>query len=268
MHVQEWAPGYAGYTKVWEESFWGNAGQGVNEGNWNIITDINVNNELQKYTRSSENLQISGGGTVQLVPRFKNGQWTSGRIESKYVFTPQAGRRTMAEARLRFGNAPQANKRGMWPAFWLLGDSIRHGVQWPACGEIDVMERINGEWSAFGTLHCDVYGGGACNTPTGISQRTGLANDDWHNWRVVWDRTPSNWRDQTMTWSLDGNQFHQISGARLNNEAAWRAVAQSPVFFILNLAIGGNLPGNPDGNTWDAYGNMMEVSYVAHHVSS
>lgn len=240
MHVQEWAPGYSGYQKVWEEAFWGNAGGMVNEGNWNIVTDIHVNNELQQYTRSTQNIQISGGGTVQLVPRYSNGQWTSGRLESKYVFTPQDGRRTMAEARLRFGNAPQANKKGIWPAFWLLGDSIRHGVNWPACGEIDIMERINGDWLAYGTVHCDHMNGGACNEPIGVQSRTGLGNDDWHNWRVVWDRTSGDWRAQTLSWYLDGQQFHQISGASLNNQDAWRALGQSPVFFILNLAVGGN----------------------------
>lgn len=235
------APAYAEYKKVWEEAFDGSPGQIVDESTWNIITEINVNNELQKYTRSPENLQLSGGGTLQIIPRLKDGQWTSGRIESKYVFTPQAGRRTMAEARLRFGDSTQAGKKGYWPAFWLLGDSMRHGIAWPACGEIDVMERINGESTAFGTLHCDIYGGGACNTPTGITQRVPLANNDWHNWRIVWDRTKDNWMEQSMTWFLDGNQFHQITGARLNSEASWKAVAQSPVYFILNLAVGGTL---------------------------
>ncbi|KAL7622197.1 hypothetical protein AAE478_007700 [Parahypoxylon ruwenzoriense] len=264
-------PGYSGYRVLWADTFDGPAGSAVNQNNWNIITNLKVNNEWQDYTTSNQNLQVSGGATVQIVPR-KNpstGQWTSARIESKYTFTPPAGTVTMGEARLRFGDNAINNKQGIWPAFWLLGDSVRsRGVAWPACGEIDVMETVNGQLTGHGTIHCDAYPGGACNEPTGIGGTVGVPDQSWHTWRVVWDRRASSWTGETLTWYLDGNRFHQVSGATVGKQDVWTALAASPVYFILNVAVGGDWPGAPNSATQDGYGSMMEVAYVAHYLAA
>jgi beta-glucanase (GH16 family) len=154
--VSAWAaPGYDGYQLVWSDSFAGPGGQLPNENNWNILDgNLGVNNELQTYKRNPRNVQLTGGPTMQLVPWREGNGWTSGRVESKYTFTPQPGRRTMAEAQIRFGPNPIDTKAGIWPAFWLLGDSIRHGTNWPACGELDIMETVNGQLTGYGTIHC------------------------------------------------------------------------------------------------------------------
>lgn len=112
--IDEVVPGYGGLNLVWQETFGGSAGQMVNTANWEIITNAHVNNEWQQYTSSNANIQISGGGTLQIVPVLNHatGQWTSGRVESWYVFTPADGRVTVAEAKIRFGTAPAANKQG------------------------------------------------------------------------------------------------------------------------------------------------------------
>ncbi len=55
----------------------------------------------------------------------------------------------MVEGVIRFGSNAQGNKQGMWPAFWMLGESIHHGTPWPQCGELDIMERVNGGFSGF-----------------------------------------------------------------------------------------------------------------------
>ncbi|KAH9985517.1 family 16 glycosyl hydrolase [Xylariaceae sp. FL0662B] len=265
----ESAPGYGGYNNIWTETFDGAAGATVNQNNWNIITGINNNNEWQQYTTSNQNLQLSGGATVQIVPRKdSSGQWTSARIESKYTFTPVAGAVTRAEARIRFGDNPTANKQGLWPAFWLLGNSIRSGVSWPGCGELDIMETINGLLTGYGTIHCDTYPGGACNEPTGIGGSAALPDNGWHTWRIEWNRRASTWQGETITWFMDGNQFFQVAGSRVNNQAVWSTIAQSPLFFILNVAVGGDWPGAPNGNTLDGYGSMMEIAYVAQYLSS
>ena len=114
VSIQESAPGYGGYNTVWQETFPGSAGQLVNEQRWQIVTNYHVNNEWQEYTRSNRNMQISGGGTLQIVPLLDRatGKWTSGRVESWYTFTPRDGKVTLAEAKIRFGNAPAANKQG------------------------------------------------------------------------------------------------------------------------------------------------------------
>ncbi|KAI1410520.1 glycoside hydrolase family 16 protein [Hypoxylon sp. FL1857] len=263
------APGYSGWRNIWTETFSGAAGSTVNGNNWNIITGLKVNNEVQTYTTSNQNLQLSGGATVQIVPRKdSSGAWTSARIESKYTFTPTAGTRTMAEAKIRFGDNNIANKQGIWPAFWLLGASVRNGVSWPGCGEIDIMETVNGQLTGHGTIHCDKYPGGACNEPNGIGGAVGFPDQSWHTWRVIWDRTAGSWTGEKITWYLDGNQYFQVSGSTVNNQGVWNTLAASPVYFILNVAVGGDWPGPPNANTQDGFGSMMEVAYVAQYLAS
>jgi hypothetical protein len=89
-------------------------------------------------------------------------------------------------------------------------------------------------------VHCGSYPGGECNEPTGIGAATQIPDQSWHTWRIQFDRRSNNWRTETITWFLDGQQFHQITGARVNNEATWNALCHSPLFFILNVAVGGN----------------------------
>lgn len=265
------APSYSGLNLVWQDNFAGNSGNLPDGGKWNIIQGyLNVNAELEVYTNSNRNLQLSGGSTLQIVPwrdsSAQNG-WTSGRIESKYTYTPQPGKLTRVESSLRFGTAGTNQKQGIWPAFWNLGDSIRHGTAWPACGELDIMEQVNGQLTGYGTAHCDVYPGGICNEGTGLGASISIPDQSWHTWRLEHDRRKSSWTDETITWYRDGQQFQQISGARINNQNVWNSLANSPLYFLLNVAVGGTWPGYPTGSTVDGYGSMMEVSYVAHYSS-
>ncbi|KAF4126474.1 Glycosyl hydrolases family 16 [Geosmithia morbida] len=265
------APAYGGLTRVWESNFAGAAGAAPSSGNWNIIEgDLGVNSELQIYTSSSKNVQCSGGDTLQLVPWRDSSAvkgWTSGRIESKYVFTPQSGKLTRAEAAIRFGTNAVGNKQGIWPAFWMLGNSLRNGGTWPSCGELDIMETINGQLTGYGTAHCDISVGGVCNEGTGIGGSITIPDQGWHTWRIDFDRTKSTWQQETITWYMDGQQFHQISGSGLNNQGVWNTLCHSPMYFLLNVAVGGTWPGYPNDSTLDGYGSMMEVGYVAQYSS-
>jgi beta-glucanase (GH16 family) len=267
------APGYGGFNLRWQSNFIGGGNQLPNGNDWHYITgDIGVNAELQTYKADPRNLQLSGGETLQIVPWRDSSiakGWSSGRIESKYNVYPDDGRLTRVEASIRFGGNGQGNKRGMWPAFWMLGDALRsQGVGWPGCGEIDIMETVNGELTGHGTIHCDVYPGGICNEGNGIGSPVGVADYSWHTWRVEIDRRSGNWLDQSLVWYLDGREFHRVQGNRINNFGVWQRLAQSPFYVILNVAVGGTWPGYPDGNTWDGYGSMMEVGYVAHYTTN
>ncbi|KAL2267357.1 hypothetical protein VTJ83DRAFT_4634 [Remersonia thermophila] len=269
--VYAWAPpAYPDYQLVWSDAFYGGPGQLPNETNWNILnTNLGVNNELQTYRRDRRNVQISGGRTMQLVPwRDETLGWTSGRVESKYVFVPQPGKKTMAEAMIRFGSYPADNKQGMWPAFWLLGDAIRHGTGWPACGELDIMEMVNGLLTGYGTIHCNVYPGGVCNEPTGRGGSVAMPSQEWNRWRIVWDRTTEDWLSETITWFMNDEQFFQVRGDQINNHEVWSTLTAKPLYFILNVAVGGTWPGYPNDKTKDGYGAMMEVAYVAQYATA
>ena len=242
-------PSHGGYSLVWSDSFQGAGGSLPNSDNWNVITgDLGVNGEKETYTNSKHNIQLSGGTTLQIIPlrdSSTSGGWTSGRIESKYTFTPSAGKRTMVEARIRFGSNSPSNKQGIWPAFWMLGRVIHNGGSWPSCGEIDILETIDGRLKGYGTLHCDKSPGGLCNENTGIGSTTSIPDQEWHTWRVVIDRTPGSWTDETLTWYMDGQEFEKIPGSRINNQNVWSAVAHSSLFFILNVAVGGGFVRSP-----------------------
>ncbi|KAI5456803.1 concanavalin A-like lectin/glucanase domain-containing protein [Mariannaea sp. PMI_226] len=265
------APVYSGFTKIWQDAFSGSAGELPDTSKWNIITGyLNVNRELEIYTKSNENLQRSGGETLQIVPLRDSSArygWTSGRVESKHVITPVAGRRTRVEAQIRFGSNPIFNKQGLWPAFWMLGNVLRNGGSWPSCGEVDVLEAVNGLLRGYGTVHCNVYPGGICNEGTGIGGNTAIPDQGWHTWRVEIDRTASKWQSETITWYMDGKQFHQVSGSRIGNKSVWASLAHSGLYVILNMAVGGSWPGYPNGATLGGYGSMMEIAYVAHYTT-
>jgi beta-glucanase (GH16 family) len=229
-------PSIGGMRLIWQETFPGPAGSSPNRNAWNIALAIDTNNEVQTYTDSSANLQISGGGTVQFVPRRSHsGLWTSGRIETKASFTPQPGRQLMVQVSLRMGG--NSNKQGVWPAVWMMGDAVRHGTEWPRCGELDIMEQINGALIAYGTIHCQRPQGGACNEPTGRGATTSIPDNGWHTWSLKWDRTSNFWRTESITWMRDGLPFYVVTGNEIGDEGVWATLAHVPYYVILNVAI-------------------------------
>ncbi|RYP03720.1 hypothetical protein DL764_004944 [Monosporascus ibericus] len=258
-------PRMEGMNELWSERFEGPAGASPDRAVWNIMDSINTNNEVQTYTTSNQNLQISGGGTIQFVPRKspKDGHWTSGRIETVGSWTPEPGKVTKLAASILLGTNSGANKQGMWPAFWALGDAMRHGTEWPMAGEIDIFEQVSGTPKAHGTVHCGNMGGGPCNEPVGRGMDTELPADGvFHEYAVNIDRTNEDWRAQTITWTLNGKSFYVLTGAEINDAPVWSTLAHSPLYLLLNLAVGGDWPGPPNDATLDGYGSMMEVQWV------
>ena len=234
---------------VWSEEFEGAAGASPDHKVWNTMDAINTNNEVQTYTKSNSNLQISGGGTMQFVPRKsgRDGHWTSGRIETVDSWTPEPGKVTKIAASILIGTNAGANKQGMWPAFWALGDAMRHGTEWPLAGEIDIFEQVSGTPEAHGTVHCGDVGGGPCNEPTGRAAHTTMPPDGTFNeYAVSIDRTNDDWRAQTITWTVNGNSFYVLTGADINDAPVWSSLAHSPLYLLLNVAVGGDWPGPPN----------------------
>ncbi|KAK0643725.1 concanavalin A-like lectin/glucanase domain-containing protein [Cercophora newfieldiana] len=230
------APEYDGFSLVWSEDFAG-ADDAIlpNQKVWNIIdADLDVNAELEVSESRC---------------------WSSGRIESKYSFTPEAGKRTVVEAYIRFGNNSADTKQG-----------IRHGVQWPGCGELDILEILNSQSIGRGTAHCDVPQKGRCNEPVGLNSSVVVMNQGWCVPRLIPTRPRMGRSVQpthVITWHMNEKQFHRVTGDQIGDSGVWSTLAQTPMFFILNVAVSGTLPGNPNGKTKDGYGAMMEVGYVA-----
>ena len=141
--------------------------------------------------------------------------------------------------------------KGLWPAFWMLGSNIDQ-VSWPQCGEIDIMEYLgNNPTEVLGTLHAPgVFGGNS------LSKSYSLTNSrfdtDFHVFGVEWT-------EKHINWYVDDVLYSQITRAKVEEEGGeW--VFDNDFFMILNIAVGGNLPGNPDANT--IFPQRMIVDYV------
>jgi beta-glucanase (GH16 family) len=208
------------------------------------------NNELETYTMT--NARILGGQLVIEADRYLSGgktNYTSSRMLTKGKWSWAYGR---MEARIKIPRG-----QGIWPAFWMLGANV-DAVHWPTCGEIDIMENI-GKTSDQGTDHGTIHGpqgGGDYNGGSGVGGSYTLPGgaalaDAFHIYAIEW--TPNQ-----IKWYLDSTPFFTATPASLPGGSTW--VFTLPQFFILNVAVGGNWPGYPDGTT--VFPQQMIVDYV------
>lgn len=130
------------YNLVWSDEFDANTlGK-----NWNVeVTNSPFNNELEAYTSRPENVKIADGNLVITARRESYGgrSFTSGRLNSMHKVSFTHGK---IEARIKLPKL--AN--GLWPAFWMMGEDFDK-VNWPKCGEIDIMEMGMKEAVSAGT---------------------------------------------------------------------------------------------------------------------
>jgi beta-glucanase (GH16 family) len=239
----------------WSDEFDGAAGAPVNGAKWLAETGGQGwgNQERQYYTTGTENASLDGSGHLVITARAEPAntpyqcwygpcRYTSARLTTKAKFEPTYGR---FEARIRIPRG-----QGLWPAFWMLGNDI-DGVGWPKCGEIDVMENIGREpYTVHGTMHGPGYSGG-----NGIGKSYGPVSfafaDDYHTFVVEWTAGE-------LRWLVDDKEFSRTSPAVLPQGGTW--VFDHPFFMILNVAVGGQWPGDPDGSTM--FPQQMVVDYV------
>jgi beta-glucanase (GH16 family) len=238
------------------DDFDGPAGAGIDLGKWHFETGDNVNNhEREWYTDGTNNAALDGQGHLVITAKKENPagyqcwygpcEYTSARMSTAGQFTQTYGH---VEARMK---VPYG--QGMWPAFWMLGADIGTNG-WPNCGEIDVMENVGFEPNTVhGTIHGPGYSG-AGGLGAGYTLPGGNFSDDFHTFAV-------DWAPGSITWSVDGNVYETRTPADTNGNA-W--VFDHPFYLILNLAVGGDWPGNPDGST--QFPQQLVVDYV--HVTT
>lgn len=230
--------------------------------------------EIQLYTTTPNNLKISSGRTLLLIPQKQgDGSWTSSRIESTpaHNFACGPGQKLRMEANLRLGNADPSVSLGIWPAFWVLGADIREVGSyhdWPAAGEIDILECLNGEPTVYQTVHCGTAEGGPCHEPMGIRATSPFSRGHWHTVAVEIDRTPTDASAESIAWIVDGTRTAAVYASTVGDDAAWAALAHSPKFLLLNVAVGGSFPNavaqedTPTAATLGGAGAALEVQHV------
>ncbi|MFE0653375.1 ricin-type beta-trefoil lectin domain protein [Streptomyces sp. NPDC059534] len=227
---------------TFSDDFDGPAGSAVDGTRWQLETGDNVNNhERQYYTAGTGNAALDGQGHLVITARKDNPgnyqcwygtcEYTSARLNTSGRFSTRYGH---IEARMK---VPRG--QGMWPAFWMLGDDLPQ-VGWPNSGEIDVMENIGSEpATVHGTLHGPGYSGtDAIGAPYTLPGGRAFA-DAFHTFAV-------DWSPGRITWSVDGTVYQTRTPADLGAHT-W--VFDKPFFLVLNLAVGGDWPGDPDAST-------------------
>jgi beta-glucanase (GH16 family) len=240
------------WSLVWSDDFTGSHGSPVDAAKWSFDIGGNGwgNNELETYTNRTANASLEGGSlAIKALKETHSGpdnitrNYTSARLLTRNTFT-QAYGRFEARIKLPYG-------QGIWPAFWLLGDNIRT-AGWPTCGEIDIMENIGREPTVVhGTLHGPGYSGGSGITAVYTLPKGRRFSDDFHTFAVEWE-------PNVIRFYVDGLLYKTRTPADLPPGRSW--VFDHPFFIILNVAVGGNFPGNPD--TMTVFPQVMQIDYV------
>jgi len=246
---------YQGYSLTWSDEFSGNA---LNTANWTheIGNGSNGwgNNELQYYR--AENTSVANGHlTIEArQENFGGRAYTSSRLKTQGKQFFQYGRVDIRAV------LPQGT--GMWPALWMLGESISD-VSWPASGEIDIMELRGDEPNKIsGTAHWQQnpgdwqssYYSSGCAYPNCTNNDpeldSGTFADEFHVFSIVWNQNQ-------ILWYLDDASvpFHyiDITPTSLNE-------LQGDFFFLFNIAVGGNFLTNPNGTA--SFPQKMIVDYI------
>ncbi len=230
-------PAIPGWMLVWNDEFNGTT---VDLKKWGYEVNGNGggNNELQYYTARSENSYIDSGKLVIEARQesYSGKSYTSARMRTAGKGDWLYGRFDV-RAKLPYG-------QGIWPAIWMLPTDWEYGG-WPASGEIDIMELLGHETNKiYGTIH---YGADAAHhLQKGGSYKlpSGTFAGDFHTFTTVWDSI-------SMAWYVDGTLYFAANAA---------SPFDRRFHMLLNVAVGGNWPGNPDQFT--LFPQRMVVDYV------
>ncbi len=242
----------SGWKLSWSDEFNGTDGSAVDSSKWVLETGGGGwgNDELESYTARPQNSFLQGGNLVirVLEEKYKGTDgiarnYTSARLKTLGKFSQTYGR---FEARIKIPRG-----QGIWPAFWMLGNDIDK-PGWPTCGEIDIMENIGKEPGiVHGTIHGPGYSG-----DKGIGSPYALATDqrfadDFHVYAVEWETA-------AIRFFVDDHLYATRTPEELPKGTKW--VYDHPFFLLLNVAVGGGWPGNPDSTS--VFPQTMLVDYV------
>jgi beta-glucanase (GH16 family) len=234
------------WNLVWQDEFDGEAGTRPDPAKWraDVGGDGWGNEQLEYDTDRAENASLDGHGHLAMVARredFGGRAYTSARINTAGNFERAYG---LFEARIQLPRG-----QGIWPAFWILGANVAN-AGWPGCGEVDIMENRGQQPSINrGSLHGPGYSGGANHgreIDVGFDLSAGF-----HDYVIEWD-------PERVVWKIDDEAFFAATPADLPEGTTW--VYDHPFFIILNVAVGGNYVGNPDGST--QFPQTMLVDHV------
>lgn len=257
------APNIPSGTLVWSDEFsnstsanaqpnstvWTYDTGGGGWGNSELETYCGWNSNVAPCSSANPNVYVGTDGYLHIVAEQPSaGVYTSARLKTEGLFSFQYGR---IEFRAQ---VPEA--QGFWPAAWMLGNS-EATAGWPACGENDILERVNAagtpDWNE-GSIHGTGFTGG--NIGTVYDFPSGETAAGWHTYGMIWSKGSVAYYvdDPTQPYAtFTPSSIASFSGS------AW-PFDSGPGFIILNLAVGGSWPGSPSAGT--PFPSQMLVDYV------
>lgn len=251
VHLTAAEPAKGDWKLVWQDEF---KGRELSSKKWNVlIREQSKHNELQYYVPDEAYLQ---DGALRLRSRVRNygsQRYTSGRVDTSGKFAPTYGRFEI-RARLPGG-------KGLWPAHWLypqnrnwemerlMAQAVTNGLERlipeerPWYSEIDIMEFLGHETNViYGTLHYHSFDGQKKSSSGKIKAACDYSKD-FHVYALEWE-------PDIMRWFVDDQMIH----------ATTNGIPHTPHYLILNTAVGGAWPGNPDATT--TFPQYHDIDYV------
>ncbi len=232
-----------GWNLVWSDEFNAAQGQPLDKSKWRFsVGPSNVNKELEYYSDRPENAGFDGAGHYLITARkesYQGRSYTSAKFTTQATFQQKYGR---FEARLKLPAG-----KGLWPAFWALG---ANNVGWPQCGEMDIMETIGSELTINrGSLHGPGYSGGNPLTAVFKLSTGSDFSQDFHVFATEWE-------ENVVRFYVDGTLYETRTPA---DAAGKQWVFDHSFYMILNVAVGGMLPGPPDDSVFP---QALSIDYV------
>ena len=209
------------------------------------------NSSASPCMTAAPNAYVGTDGYLHIVAQQPSaGAYTSARLKTG------RGCSVFSTGRIEFrAQVPEA--QGFWPAAWLMGNNIAT-ANWPGCGEMDVLERVDAagtpDWNE-GSVHGTGFTGG--NLGTRFSFPTGQTAAGWHTYGMIWSKGSVAYYVDTPAQPYVTYTPSSISGL---SGSVWPFDGGQANFIILNMAVGGSWPGNPDVNTM--FPAQMLVDYV------
>jgi beta-glucanase (GH16 family) len=236
---------------VWHDEF---DGRTLDTSKWNVlIREQSKHNELQYYVPDEVFVE---NGMLRIRSRMRSYgsmKFTSGRLDTRGKLAPVYGRFEI-RAKLPTG-------KGLWPAHWLypqnrnwpmeylMSQAVAEGKERlipeerPWYSEIDIMEYLGHEpKTVYGTLHYYTFDGKK-ETSSGTWVGTEDYSKDFHIYALEWE-------PDSIRWYIDGHLIHATSVG----------IPHTPHYLILNTAVGGTWPGNPDTTT--TFPQFHDIDFV------
>jgi beta-glucanase (GH16 family) len=221
------------------------------------------NHELEDYCAwgsatapcdaANPNAYIGLDNALHIVARkTASGSYTSARMKSEGLFSLQYGR---LEAKIW---VPEG--QGIWPAFWTLGNHVAT-AGWPASGEQDIMERVDGplspDWNE-GSIHGPGFTGDVGLGTKFYFPKGQTAGSGWHTYGIIWAKS-------SVAYYIDDPTKPYVTYTNPGSiakfkDAVWPFDTGDSAFLLINMAVGGDWPGPPNKST--VFPADLKVDYV------